>query len=129
MIIYAETSRDAVANAISKAIDRLPTIDPLQFHQRLSTMYAWSDIAERTEVVYNRILKSEQKSLAQRLSKYHNCGPFAGKIAVLVMVIDYLLLLILEWLVPRESIDLAPKFDPIYFKEYCREQLNTQSRD
>jgi phosphatidylinositol N-acetylglucosaminyltransferase subunit A len=97
MIIYADPSKDSIMDALEKAFETLPSVNPELFHKRLTTMYSWSDIAERTEVVYSRVLASESKTLAQRLSRYNNCGPYAGKIAALVMTIDYLLYLLLEW--------------------------------
>ena len=117
MIIYAEPSKESITGALVKALEIVPTINPQAFHQRLTSVYSWSDIAQRTELVYTRVLAAESKSLSQRLSRYHNCGPYAGKIAALVMAIDYLIYCLLEWLVPRNSIDIAPRFDPQYFKQ------------
>jgi phosphatidylinositol glycan class A protein len=53
--------------------------------------------------------------------KYHNCGVFAGKIAMMVVAVDYLFFLLLELLLPREQIDTAPDFDPVLFEEYCKD--------
>jgi len=34
--------------------------------------------------------------------RYRHCGVVAGKLFMLLVVIDYLLLLLLEWLVPEK---------------------------
>jgi phosphatidylinositol glycan class A protein len=82
-------------------------------------MYSWSNVAERTERVYQRVVKAPQLSLADRLERYHGCGVFAGKLAVMIMAVDYLIFLLLEWLYPRDRIDIAPTLDPELFKNYC----------
>jgi phosphatidylinositol N-acetylglucosaminyltransferase subunit A len=83
-------------------------------------MYSWDDVAERTEIIYKKIIKTPPISLADRLIRYHTCGPFAGKLAVMIMAVDYLLYSLLEWLQPRKGIDLAPTFDLEMFRNYLK---------
>jgi phosphatidylinositol glycan class A protein len=86
-------------------------------------MYSWADVAERTERVYHRVVAGSNLPLAQRLLKYNGCGVIAGKLAIMIMAVDYLLLLLLEWLFPRSGIDISPTFDVHLFHEHCRTQL------
>ena len=44
------------------------------------------------------------------MGRYYGCGAWAGKILCVMVAIDYLLFLFLEWLQPRNEIDLAPDF-------------------
>jgi phosphatidylinositol glycan class A protein len=89
-------------------------------------MYSWTDVAARTERVYNGItgVLSEEEfyggspagwgttrtrgfALIDRLKRYYGCGIWAGKLFCLCVVVDYLLLVFLEFWMPRERIDVA----------------------
>lgn len=49
--------------------------------------------------------KDRSRSLMDRLKRYYGCGVWAGKLFVLVVVVDYLIYCVLEILWPREGID------------------------
>jgi phosphatidylinositol glycan class A protein len=114
-------------------------------------MYSWTDVAQRTERVYDGIsgVLSEADfygydaadaaswsatrgragvqsfALIDRLKRYYGCGIWAGKLFCLCVVIDYLLFLLLEILAPREKIDIArnwPKKNQDESKERDREK-------
>ena len=91
-------------------------------------MYSWSDIARRTERVYDLITDSpsahdnsefydsewanygapstmQSNALIDRLKRYFGCGIWAGKLFVLVVVVDYLIYCFLEIKYPRDKID------------------------
>lgn len=87
-------------------------------------MYSWANVAERTESVYEKVLQGPKLRLVERLERYHGCGIFAGKLAVMIMAVDYLLFLFLEWLSPRAKIYRAPILDPDLFQEYCVQSLD-----
>ena len=98
-------------------------------------MYSWSDIARRTERVYDLITGNEDHSyndfytdhqdakwrhygkhvspasqsfaLIDRLKRYYGCGIWAGKLFVLCVVVDYLLFVLLELCFPRSNIDVC----------------------
>jgi len=44
--------------------------DPVEAHRRVKNFYNWADVAERTEVVYDAVVKSEQKDLWTRMQRY-----------------------------------------------------------
>jgi phosphatidylinositol N-acetylglucosaminyltransferase subunit A len=83
-------------------------------------MYSWTDVAMRTEVVYKKVKDTPNSSLSNRLLKYNECGAFAGILGMMIVVVDLYFYVLLEYLFPREEIDLAPKFDSEYWKENCR---------
>ncbi|XP_063941912.1 phosphatidylinositol N-acetylglucosaminyltransferase subunit A isoform X1 [Daucus carota subsp. sativus] len=91
MIVLAEPDPDDMVQAIAKAIQILPQIDPQNMHLRMKKLYSWHDVAKRTEIVYDRALKCSDQNLLERLSRYLTCGSWAGKLFCLVMIIDYLL--------------------------------------
>nr|POF24092.1 phosphatidylinositol n-acetylglucosaminyltransferase gpi3 subunit [Quercus suber] len=115
---------EAVGLLTSKAVRRD------RFHDLVKNMYSWSDIARRTERVYDLITGSPSASdnegyydeewqhygqpaqtqsfaLIDRLKRYFGCGIWAGKLFVIVVVVDYLIYCFLEVMYPRDSIDLC----------------------
>lgn len=43
--------------------------DPMEVHRQVRQMYSWSDIAERTEAVYEAVLAAEPPSTIERMQK------------------------------------------------------------
>lgn len=43
--------------------------DPMEAHQRVKNFYNWGEVAERTEIVYDAVVKSEQKDLWTRMQR------------------------------------------------------------
>lgn len=101
-----------------------------RFHDQVRMMYSWSDIARRTERVYDLITGNEPAAdnngyydeewarygqpshtqsfaLIDRLKRYFGCGIWAGKLFVLVIVVDYLIYCFLELMYPRSNIDVC----------------------
>lgn len=83
-------------------------------------MYNWKDVAERTEKVYERISNEQSIPLIDRLSKYYGCGTWAGKIFCMIVALNFILWQILEWLFPREDIEIAVDFP---YEEYNEQNL------
>ncbi|XP_026392877.1 phosphatidylinositol N-acetylglucosaminyltransferase subunit A-like [Papaver somniferum] len=110
MIVLAEPVPSDMVQAVKKAIDILPNIDPQAMHLRLKQLYSWHDVARRTEVVYDRALTCSEENLLPRLSRYLTCGAWAGKLFCLVMIIDFLLWHLLQLWQPFEDIDEVPDF-------------------
>ncbi|KAK8484708.1 hypothetical protein V6N13_094333 [Hibiscus sabdariffa] len=108
MIVLAEPDPSDMVHAIRKAISILPNIDPQVMHDRMKRLYNWNDVAERTEIVYNRALKCSDQSLLERLSRYLSCGAWAGKLFCMVMIIDFLIWHLLELLKPAKDIEEVP---------------------
>ena len=70
-------------------------------------MYNWNDVAERTEQVYWKMREMPDYPLIERLRRYYGCGTWAGKIFCCVIVLDFLFHLFLEYLLPKNEIDIA----------------------
>lgn len=76
---------------------------PYECNEILRQMYNWNNITERTERVYQRVLKEKDPPFGDKLNSYLNaCIPF-----VLVVSFSYLLLKFLDIIEPRKYIDLA----------------------
>lgn len=105
-------------------------IETLSFHEEVSKMYCWEDVAMRTEAVYFQCTHQEGpiryfdscESLLRRLAQYYGCGEVFGKIACFIVLIDYALLTILCLLRPQSEIDICPDFDPIKYQQILDEK-------
>ena len=133
MTTFAKPEEDDLVAATGKAIAALRSnrIRTERFHDQVKMMYSWTDVAERTERVYDGITGaiSEEEfygdtsgggwsatrgragvqsfALIDRLKRYYGCGIWAGKLFCLCVVIDYLLFQFLEFWAPRVNIDIA----------------------
>lgn len=93
MTVFARPEEDDLVNATSRAIKeiRMGRVRTDKFHEQVKSMYSWTDVAERTERVYEGICKGERVGLMERLKRYYGCGVWAGKLFVLCVVVDYLI--------------------------------------
>jgi phosphatidylinositol glycan class A protein len=109
MTVFARPEEDDLVNATSRAIKeiRMGRVRTDKFHEQVKSMYSWTDVAERTERVYEGICRGERVGLMERLKRYYGCGVWAGKLFVLCVVVDYLIWVLLEFLFPRSNIDIA----------------------
>lgn len=133
MTTFAKPEEDDIVAATGKAIAamRENKIRTDKFHEQVKMMYSWTDVAERTERVYDGIsgALSEEDfygrhigmdwsaargragvqsfALIDRLKRYYGCGIWAGKLFCLCVVLDYLLLVFLEIWAPTGNIDIA----------------------
>ena len=129
---------EAVRLLMSKAVRRD------KFHDLVKNMYSWSDIARRTERVYDLITGSPSASdnegyydeewthygapaqtqsfaLMDRLKRYYGCGIWAGKLFVIVVVVDYLIYCVLEIMYPREKVDVCKTWPAITKSDFVDE--------
>lgn len=58
--------------------------------------------------MYNRVSTEEVLPLDSRLLRLRShCGPVAGSVFAFIAVLDFLFLLLLQWLVPDRFMDVA----------------------
>lgn len=134
MIEFAAPEEDEIVEATGRAIAKLRAgkVRTELFHTQVKQMYSWTDVAQRTERIYDGISgvisrkdfyqaggdpsvwsaprgRAEMHSFAliERLKRYYGCGVWAGKLFCLCAVIDYLLYIILEIFAPRSRIDIC----------------------
>lgn len=111
-----------IIRALSRAIETIKAgnHNPAKAHERVKGMYAWSDVAARTEVVYKNAMDSSRKDTYERLSRYvhgplvaganerlFTLGPVFGPILCIIMAVQHYFFWFLEWYDPREAIDLV----------------------
>ena len=96
--------------------------DPYQAHKRIKDFYDWHEITQRTELVYESVLDSEPydfwtrlQRLVALLSTVHiyadrarrtlDVGPVAGIIYAIILLVDCLFFMFLEWWIPEDQMD------------------------
>lgn len=106
MIYLAEPSIKDLTRVIDKAIRDYKAGDmllPTECHERIKNMYTWNNVACRTEKVYDAIVCNTNDTVMERLEKFRKRAPLAGKIYVILVVIDIILHVILKWLHPKQG--------------------------
>lgn len=145
MTTFAKPEEDDLVQATGKAIAALRSnrVRTDRFHDQVKMMYSWTDVAQRTERVYNGISGSiseaefygipgggwsatrgrsgiQSFALIDRLKRYYGCGIWAGKLFCLCVIIDYLIFIFLEMWAPRANIDIARSWP----KKVVEEDMN-----
>ncbi|KAL0958026.1 hypothetical protein HGRIS_000202 [Hohenbuehelia grisea] len=107
MISFANPDADDVFRAIEEAVKivSMGRHDPLRAHARVKSFYDWGAVTERTERVYDSVLKSESRSLQERMHRTMQLGLFAGPIYTTILIVECIFFLFLEHFWPREDID------------------------
>ncbi|KAJ4291970.1 Phosphatidylinositol N-acetylglucosaminyltransferase GPI3 subunit [Kalmusia sp. IMI 367209] len=108
MTEFAAPEEDDIVAATGRAIAKLREgkVRTDLFHSQVKQMYSWTDVAQRTERVYDGI-DVRSFALIDRLKRYYGCGIWAGKLFCLCAIVDYLLYVILEIFAPRSRIDIC----------------------
>lgn len=92
---------------------------PYECNEILRRLYNWNDITERTESVYQRVLKERDPPFGVKLTSYLSaCIPF-----VLIVSFSYLLLKLLDIIEPRKNIDVAVETQGSHMNKYKRKKL------
>eukprot|EP00940_MAST-03C_sp_MAST-3C-sp2_P001708 g1708.t1 len=126
MIRFAKPDVDDICDSLVDAFALLKDVVPIEFHTQVRDMYNWNDVSMRTEAVYDTIMKrSAERSIEHRLHRYSTNGIFFGPICCIIVALDYMLWVFLEWISPRENIEIAPDF-PFRLYSKHRDQLHTE---
>lgn len=138
MTVFVLPEVEDVVRGVSEAVTLLTSKNSTRrdkFHDLVKNMYSWSDVARRTERVYDLITGSplapdnegyydeewtqygqpahNSSALMDRLKRYFGCGVWAGKLFVIVVVVDYLIYCFLEFMYPRDKIDTCKPWPTI----------------
>jgi phosphatidylinositol glycan class A protein len=119
MCLLAQPNVDALEAALNAAHDQIASSSGSSggsasgaerrwdFHSRVREMYRWTEVAERTECVYQRVRAQPQRTLFERMERYARAGPVLGALGLIVVMLDFTLLLLLEYFAPATAIELA----------------------
>ena len=82
-------------------------------------MYAWSQVAERTQGVYQRAMQTPHKDTGERLARLLSLGPLFGPIMCVIIAVEHIFFWILEMWQPRDEIDWAESWSKEAFRQVC----------
>lgn len=136
MTEFAAPEEDDIVAATGRAIAKLREgkVRTDLFHAQVKQMYSWTDVAERTERVYDGVVGAAGSedfyggdaarghggarsfALIDQLKRYYGCGIWAGKLFCLCVIVDYLLFILLEIFAPRSRIDVCRNWPKKVFK-------------
>ncbi|XP_017784319.1 PREDICTED: phosphatidylinositol N-acetylglucosaminyltransferase subunit A [Nicrophorus vespilloides] len=110
LIYLTEPAVPALLEGLELAMKNLKdgnVVCPYSCNNRIKRYYSWKAVTKRTEVVYDRISGEENKELGELLLIYLTTGvwPF-----LLVVSLCYVMLFLLDLIVPRRLIDLAKDY-------------------
>ncbi|OQV16632.1 Phosphatidylinositol N-acetylglucosaminyltransferase subunit A [Hypsibius exemplaris] len=93
--------------------DRL--LAPTLSHARVREMYSWTNVAERTEAVYNRAMLNPMPSVRDLLlSAYSHCGMFSRLLMIVLLLLDFIGMSVCEFFLPASALrqsDIVEKGD------------------
>ncbi|XP_071516887.1 phosphatidylinositol N-acetylglucosaminyltransferase subunit A isoform X2 [Panulirus ornatus] len=114
LILLAHPTVKSLTEKLELAIQRElngKRLDPWKMHEEMKNIYLWSDVVQRTEVVYDQVhLEQSSAELVRRLPRYKKCGLVAGWFMMFLVTLQFLLLKICDKLWPSSDIDIAPDY-------------------
>jgi phosphatidylinositol glycan class A protein len=130
MVTFAEKiSAQSLTNALLSALPLIKKVDPMEFHNRVKSMYHWRTVAERTSQVYDNLTKKEKKFLYEKLLIALKVGPVLGIIAMVLLAIDMVLVNLVEYFHPEGSMERAKNFPiKLYAKSLKSIHMDEKSR-
>jgi phosphatidylinositol glycan class A protein len=109
MVVLADPSVDSLVKGLSTAItEKIASVDPFEFHQRVRDMYSWERVAVATTKVYDEVLKKPRLTFLQRLARYKGVGGIAGYVVCLLAITLHFVVSLVEWWQPHYLIDVVP---------------------
>ncbi|GMR36312.1 hypothetical protein PMAYCL1PPCAC_06507 [Pristionchus mayeri] len=106
-ISLADPTPRALFFALCESIDRrekgeLP--DPMEKHKEIEKMYVWSDVAARTQIVYESAMEEPRMKWSDGLWRYVEAGPGFGVVWMMAAAFNMLLITLMQWWRPVECI-------------------------
>ncbi|EUD66161.1 phosphatidylinositol glycan, class A [Plasmodium inui San Antonio 1] len=124
MMILAKPNHIDLCAAVDTALERLKDVDSQFFHERLTKMYSWEKVAEKTEKVYMDVLSYANPTILSRIKKIYDINTVfskhlrgkSGKVYIFIIMLSYISCRLLEWLKPSDDIEEAISF-PHFIEE------------
>jgi len=123
MAFLSEPNVSSLVQNLSRVIDENITtqVNPFDFHNRVKQMYSWRRVARDTVTIYNHVLyKQPRLTFLERLNRYVTVGSVAGLVACILAVTLHFYVMLVEWMQPRENIDVVPDIGLCSEKELSR---------
>ncbi|VDM27138.1 unnamed protein product [Hydatigera taeniaeformis] len=82
-----------------------------QRHYQIRQFYTWNDVAQRTEVAYYAAMSRPRITAKDAIvAAYERLGPVCGIIMAIGWMIEWFLIILLEWFKPSNTIGRVPHF-------------------
>ncbi|SPJ10734.1 phosphatidylinositol N-acetylglucosaminyltransferase subunit A, putative [Plasmodium sp. DRC-Itaito] len=91
MMILAKPNHIELCKAVDKALKIVQKVDSNLFHERLTKMYSWEKVAEKTEKVYMKVLNYANPSLFNRIRKIYEINTVFSIIYIFIIMINKIL--------------------------------------
>ncbi|KAF7987741.1 hypothetical protein HCN44_003604 [Aphidius gifuensis] len=124
LIYLVEPNVEALIDGLENAINDFTCdniISPIDVHKKVVSFYNWFDVTKRTEIVYDAVQREDKKILGMQLNSYLSSGVLPY---LLVVSFCFIILMLLEYFVPRKYIDIAKDYN----KTKCR-PITTKKQD
>lgn len=106
MAYLAKPEAKALTQQLFRAIQDYDKISCSDMHQIVKNLYSWRQVAERTEVVYDFAMEKPVLNTFARIKSNFSWGSIVGLYAVLYQIVEFLLILFIEWWYPESEIDI-----------------------
>lgn len=109
MIHLSDPNIDSLVKGLSIAItEKIDSVNPYEFHRRVSEIYSWERVAKETEMVYSNVFEKPRLSFLQRLARYKTVGGLAGYVVCILAITLHFVNSLVAWWQPAFSIDVVP---------------------
>ena len=109
---------DCLKQTIASQSNAATALEPHKTHERVKLMYSWSRVAHETIRVYDGVMEHESMDVWQRFACYRALGGMMGIAVCFLVVVFQAWLRVVEWWLPRDSIDVVPDLILTPTKEY-----------
>lgn len=118
LIELCDPSVRGLLAGLERAIDRHrrgDVVPPSEAHARVSQMYRWENVAERTQRVYDAIDNDPPISLQERLERTKRSGFVFARVFWVVVIVLHITHAVLSYLRPNSLIDKAVDFPSLKY--------------
>jgi len=107
MAYLARPDQKSILRQLCNAVEEVHQLPTETFHQELSEMYSWKQVAERTEKVYEFAMNTETADIFDRLKTAYSWGVIAGFYAMIFSIMEFVTLMVLDIFWPESEIDIV----------------------
>ncbi|CAK8697583.1 phosphatidylinositol N-acetylglucosaminyltransferase subunit A-like [Clavelina lepadiformis] len=107
LVHLAHPNAKSLLSTVIEAVNKLKSGQLLtkeDIHKKVAHLYTWPKVAKRTERVYDAVMNKDQPTVKHRMFKLSKCGPVIGKVFILFLLINELLLKLMDWFQPRRRL-------------------------
>lgn len=111
LIKLTEPSVDGLLGGAQLALNDLMAnrfVSSMEAHKIIERSYSWQDVAKQTEKVYLSVLKESPLTTKDRFYRYYKSKFYFSFLFIFLIMINYLLQIVHDWLNPKKDIDICP---------------------